>query len=349
MRPEAIGRASSFAARLPRALAVALLALAVVQTLPARPAQSASANAPAYNAQSFVQELARLKSRLQDAGESTETLHAYRESLPAAWAVNAGGRQYEVPANLLVSRIEKAEKQPEFRKQQLSQAGDYLDALAAETSALSGQSPVNTDSARAKLSAILNRSEFAHARQETWWEKIRERINEMIYSALLRILRRVGGQTSLGYALLWIAVCAAVVLIAYWIFRLWSKTARRQEMDLQAAAVPSRSWQEWVFAAREAAGQGDYRMAVHCAYWAGIARLQDLGALAPDRAKTPREFLVALGKSKLLLPETRTTRRQALSALTARLERTWYGYHPATEADFRDSLAQLETLGCHLP
>jgi hypothetical protein len=90
-------------------------------------------------------------------------------------------------------------------------------------------------------------------------------------------------------------------------------------------------------------------MAIHCAYWAGIARLQDVGALAPDRAKTPREYLRALSKSKLVLPEPLATRQQALSLLTLRLEKIWYGYHMATEADFRDSLNQLETLGCRLP
>jgi hypothetical protein len=35
--------------------------------------------------------------------------------------------------------------------------------------------------------------------------------------------------------------------------------------------------------------------------------------------------------------------------LTDRLEKIWYGYQIATEADFRDSLAQLEALGCRLP
>jgi len=35
--------------------------------------------------------------------------------------------------------------------------------------------------------------------------------------------------------------------------------------------------------------------------------------------------------------------------MTSRLEETWYGYHSASEADFRDSLAQLEILGCRLP
>ncbi|HEY2646208.1 MAG TPA: hypothetical protein VGI34_04520, partial [Candidatus Acidoferrales bacterium] len=188
-----------------------------------------------------------------------------------------------------------------------------------------------------------------HAQKESWWDTFRDRMNEMLGNALMNILRKVGGQGSLGYALLWIGICAAAIFIAYTIFRRWFRTARGEEMALRAAAIPLRSWQEWVFASRDAAGRGDYRMAIHCAYWAGIARLQDLGALSADRAKTPREYLRALSKSTRVVPETLVTRQHALSLLTSRLEKTWYGYQIATEADFRDSLTQLETLGCHLP
>ena len=350
MRPERSASANSPFARIFQVLAAILLALIVIQAGAARATESAqqSSAGPIYDSQSFIRELARLKTGLESARKSPETLRAYRESLPKKWAVDAGGRHYDVPADLLVSRLVKAERQPGLRAQQVDQGRDYLDALAAETASLSGHPPPRTDSARAKLDAILARPEYAHTRQESWWEKLRARINEILLDALERIFRRIGGQTSLGYALLWIGVCAAAVLIAYWIFRRWFRTARGEEMALQTAAVPLRSWQEWVFAAREAASRGDYRMAIHCAYWAGISRLQDLGALAPDRAKTPREYLRALTKSKLLLPEALATRHQALSLLTSRLEKIWYGYQIATEADFRDSLTQLETLGCHL-
>jgi len=351
MRPERFDWGNSLSARSLRALVAILFVLIVIQAGVAGATETApkSLAGPVYDSQSFIKELGRLKAGLESAGQSAETLRAYRESLPEAWAVDAGGRHYDVPTELLASRIERAEKQPALRGQQVEQARDYLDALAAETASLSGQSPSRTDSARAKLDAILARSEYAHTQQQNWWEKIRARINEILFNSLVRILRRVGGQTSLGYVLLWLGICAAAILIAYWIFRRWFRAARGEEMALQAATVPSRSWQEWVFAAREAAGRGDYRMAIHCAYWAGIARLQDLGALAPDRAKTPREYLRALAKSKLVLPETAATRLQALSMLTSRLERIWYGYHIATETDFRDSLTQLETLGCRLP
>ncbi len=351
MRPEPVGWASSLSVRSLRTLVVFFFAFIVFQgeaSLAAQPAP-ASAAAPVYDSQSFPKELQRLNTALESAGQSAETLRAYRESLPKTWSVDAAGRRYDVPTDLLTSRLEKAERQPALRAQQVEQARDYLDALAAETASFSGQPPPAADAARAKLDGILARSEFAHTHQQNWWEKIRARVNDILFNALIRILRRVGGQTSLGYILLWLAICAAAILIAYWIFRRWFRAARGEEMALQAAAAPSRSWQEWIFAAREAAGHGDYRMAVQCAYWAGIARLQDLGALAPDRAKTPREYLRALSKSKLVLPETLATRQQALASLTSRFEKIWYGYHMATETDFRDSLTQLETLGCRLP
>jgi hypothetical protein len=351
MRPERLDGINSLPARNLRVLAAILLALIVFQAGAARAADSApqTSASPTYDTETFIKELAKLKAGLESARSSTETLHAYRESLPKAWVVDAGDRHYDVPTDLLVARLIKAERQTELRSQQLDQARDFLDALAAETASLSGQPPPRTDFARAKLDAILARSEYAHTREESWWEKLRARIGEIFFDALERIFRQVGGQASLGYVLLWIGICATAILIAYWIFRRWFRAARGEEMALQGAAVPSRSWQEWIFAAREAAGGGDYRMAVHCAYWAGIAHLQDLGTLAPDRAKTPREYLHALTKSKLILPETLAIRRQALSMLTSRLEKIWYGYQIATEADFRDSLTQLETLGCHLP
>jgi hypothetical protein len=351
MRPERCDGSNSVLARSLQLFAAILLALLAIQAGTAGAVESAAQSTafPTYDSQSFSNELARLRTGLESARKSTEALRSYRESLPKTWAVDSGGRHYDVPTDLLVSRLVRAEKQPALRGQQLDQARDYLEALAAETAALSVQPVPRTESARAKLDAILARSEYAHTRQQSWWDKLRARINEILFNALVRILRGVGGQASLGYILLWIGICTAAVLIAYWIFRRWFRTARGEEMALQAAAVPSRSWQEWIFAAREAAGRGDHRMAIHCAYWAGIARLQDLGALSPDRAKTPRENLRALAKSKLILPETLATRQQALSLLTSRLEKSWYGYQAATEAEFRDSLTQLETLGCHLP
>ena len=351
------GRCTNFPA-VARALQIlapiflAFFAIVSAGTVCAAQAAAQSSAGPEYTLQSFIQELGHINSALETARPSQDALRAVRESLPAVWSVNAGGHHYNVPTDLLVSRIAKAEEKPELRAQQVNDAREYLDALAAESASLSVQPSapsLSAESARAKLNTILARPEYAHARQPTWWEKFCERVDELLLDALRRILRGIGGQTSLGYALLWIGVCAAAILIAYWIVGRWIRLAKNEELALQAVAVPTLSWQEWVYTAREAGERGDFRMAIHCAYWAGIARLQDLGALSPDRAKTPRESLRALTKNKMIVPETLVARLAALSMLTSRLEKTWYGYHIATEADFRESLAQLEALGCQLP
>ncbi len=350
MLPERFDGINSLSMKGHRVTTAVLLSLIFVLSGIARAAESAqpSSTGPVYDWQSFIQELNRLDTGLKSAEKSPDTLRAYRESLPKTWAVSAGGRRFDVPTELLVSRLVKAEKLPELRTKQIQEARGYLEALAGEAALLSIQPTTSTDSAKSKLDAILARPEYSHTRQQSWWDKLRARLNEILFNALVRLLRGIGGQASLGYALLWIGVCAAAILIAYWIFRRWYGAARMEEMALQAAAIPLRSWQEWIFAAREAAGRADYRMAIHYAYWAGIARLQDVGALSPDRAKTPREYLIALTKSKLILPEAFAARHRALSTLTARFETIWYGYRAATEADFRESLIQLEKLGCPL-
>jgi hypothetical protein len=301
-----------------------------------------------YDSASFTQQLQTLKASLDAAGKSADSLRALRETLPKSWPVDANRRHFEVPTGPLASHLAKAEKQAD-RENELKQARAYLDSLAEEASSLSSAPEPGSASARSKLDAILARSEYSHVRQQSWYEKVRERINEFFLNLLERVLGRVGSQKTFGYILLWLGIAGAAILIAYLIFRNWFRAARAAEIELSGAAVPARSWQEWIFAGREAAARGDYRTAVQCAYWAAIARLQDVGALSADRAKTPREFLRALTSGKAILAQDAATRSRALAKMTSRLEKTWYGYQIATEADFRDSLAQLETLGCQLP
>ncbi len=77
---------------------------------------------------------------------------------------------------------------------------------------------------------------------------------------------------------------------------------------------------------------------IHLAYWAGISSLESGGAWKPNRARTPREYLRMVG--------TRSPHHRPLSALTRKFEVVWYGERVAAEADFQETLAQLEQLGC---
>jgi hypothetical protein len=86
------------------------------------------------------------------------------------------------------------------------------------------------------------------------------------------------------------------------------------------------------------AQQREWRRAIHLAYWAGISFLEENGAWKPDRARTPREYLRIMGARKPQYP--------VLAALTKKFEVVWYGHEDAGETDYRETLGQLERLGC---
>ena len=115
------------------------------------------------------------------------------------------------------------------------------------------------------------------------------------------------------------------------------------------SVIASRTWQEWIRMAREAANRGDFREAVHSAYWAGIVRLEDTSVVPKDRTRTPREYLRLVSEpapGQLLV--SRPAHQQPLSVLTTLMERIWYANLSASSEDFRASLRQLEALGCQL-
>jgi hypothetical protein len=119
-------------------------------------------------------------------------------------------------------------------------------------------------------------------------------------------------------------------------------------MPSQNIVVAHRTWQEWIRAVRDAATRNDFREAVRSAYWAGVTRLQDSGALPRDQSKTPREYLQALSEPYSAEGPSASRTREALSILTNRLEQIWYADRRASSDDLSVALRQLETLGCQL-
>jgi hypothetical protein len=105
-----------------------------------------------------------------------------------------------------------------------------------------------------------------------------------------------------------------------------------------AMPVSAKEWPIWMSEARAAASRGEWRDAIHLAYWGGISFLEAGGAWRPDLARTPREYL-------RLLPAT-SAQHPTLHALTVRLEGVWYGMQTASADGFEQTLAELERLGC---
>jgi hypothetical protein len=164
----------------------------------------------------------------------------------------------------------------------------------------------------------------------------------------MRLFGGIGRHPIGGAILFWFIMVAGVGAIALWMFRFFASRDRLDSLPPSQSVHASRTWQEWIRASREAAHRGDFREAVHSAYWAGIVRLEDTGAVPRDRTKTPREYLRLVTDPLAGELPSDPSPREPLAALTSRFERTWYANRGAGPEDFRESLRQLEALGCQL-
>jgi hypothetical protein len=291
-----------------------------------------------YDAPSFATELHRLSDALGK-NPSPEEMAALRDSLPKQWNVNTPDGGYSVSS--------------EFLRHQLSTgpsgaAKTWVDHLAMETERYSAPRNDTHGDAKAELQKILAGAEFAGVRPPSAWDLFRQRLAAWLERFLLRIFGGLARYPIGGQILFWVVIVIGVGFIALWLFRFLVSRDRLDSLPPSEVATASRTWQEWIRAAREAAGRNDFREAVHSAYWAGIVRLEETGVVPRDRTKTPREYLRIASEPSPEGIAPSPVYREPLAALTTRLERIWYANRGAGADDFRDTLRQLEALGCQL-
>jgi len=300
-------------------------------------ARSGSANST-YDASSFAVLLHRIAGILQEKPSSDE-MTAMRASLPASWTVITPERTYSISTEPL--RSELAAKSSD-------KARVWVNHLATEIKSFSAANEIDARKTRTELDQILKRPEFAGVRPPTPWELLRQRITAWLGQQLEKLFAAIGRHPIGGEILFWVIILLAVGGMALALIRFLANRDRMNTLSKGESLVTARMWQEWIRAAREAAKRGDFREAVHSAYWAGIARLEDIGALPRDRTRTPREYLGLVARDETTRLAPATPIREPLAALTSRLERVWYADRGAGPEDFRESLRQLEALGCRL-
>ncbi|MGA8223896.1 MAG: DUF4129 domain-containing protein [Candidatus Acidiferrales bacterium] len=266
-------------------------------------------------------------------------MRALRDSLPESWTVSTAERTYSISTEPL--RNELAAKSS-------ARAKIWVDHLAAEVESFATAKAVSSRETRAELDHILARPEFTGVRPPTPWELLRQRITAWLGRQLDKIFGAIGRHPIGGEILFWLIILAGVGGIAVALIRYLASRDRMNALSKGESMVTARLWQEWIRSAREAANRGDFREAVHSAYWAGIVKLEDIGALPRDRTKTPREYLGLVTQEPATALAPAIPVREPLAALTSRLERVWYANRGASPEDFRESLKQLEALGCRL-
>lgn len=280
---------------------------------------------------SLVSQLRQLQHSLN--GQNVAGLRA---GLPLAWRVRTPDGDYAISTGPLQGFCDR---------RSLTDAQIWLDQLATQLEAYNG-SARPAPNARRNLQGILARPEFAGNGPPGAWDRFRERISAWIDEMLDRLLRVGRQHPTSGHVVFWLAILSAVGLLAFWLARLWG----RDRYELKLVGSPSaivRSWEQWLRAARAASQEGDIRKAIQCAYWAGVSRLQAVGALPSGVTHTPREYLrMASSHQPGYVPSSAAI--TPLRTLTSYLERFWYARAAATTDDFSVCLGSLEALGCKL-
>ena len=312
--------------------AIFAAAAASAQTQQNPPQTSVELDLPAYEAE---------LDRCADSVKRPEQIPQLRKSLPRTWIVRTGDARIEVSTEWLASDLRKLERAPTSSASDAKKIELRLTAMRKAAKDLEAESrqPFPKD-ARANLEKILQRREFAGSQGPSQIEILRARITRWIAEKIYRLLSRLHLGAAAGNAIAWGVVGLAFLVFCYWV---WQSLSGVTRVPLAPSVDPldsidSRMWAKDALAAAE---RGDYREAVHCAYWAAVVHLESLGVLKRDRARTPRESL------RLLDPHP--NEQKLLREFTRHFELIWYGYRPASAEDWSDARTHLEKMGCLTP
>ncbi|MGB2636071.1 MAG: DUF4129 domain-containing protein [Candidatus Acidiferrum sp.] len=316
---------------------VVLLVAGLLLCIPGRaqtPANGdASTTSPTQlDLQSYQRELTHISETLLKPTE----IPALRRSLPESWTVRDGERIYNVPTKEISEALREIQVDPKKNTAALLEA--RLDAMRQQTEELAHPSASsNMAEAADKLKKIMERGEFREVSGPSRWDLLRARVIRWIVLHVLKLLGLLHLSHKTGNTIVRAVLFLAVVLLFY-VAYLWL-TKSSGDANFRATAEPTQSdARRWVHDALAAADRGDFREAVHCAYWASVAHLEDIRLLPRDRARTPRESLQLLDQ----YPKE----QGILRTVTRSFELIWYGYRPVSASEWAGTKEQLEKIGC---
>lgn len=279
-------------------------------------------------------ELDRLLSASQHLDSSGSPTPAAFEHLPESWHVHADHQEFEIQTEGLKRDVRRYEKDKNAANALAIRR--RIESLRSEIDGFE-KTPADVSASRAELNSILAGRDFRAVSGPTWLDRLKQRLLEFV----LRILRHVIRATAIptvGKSLVYILMGLALAALLYIAYRSIFRGREMDEVVPKDVPVSAKEWAIWLAEARAAAAKGEWRDAIHLAYWAGISFLERQGLWKPDRARTPREYLRLLSGT--------SEHRETLTSLTRIFELAWYAKRGASEHTFSETLAELEKLGC---
>lgn len=282
----------------------------------------------------YRSEVENLLAATQKLDSSTSSVPEVFEGLPQSWSIHTDAGDFEISTEGLRRDIRRYKD-----KQDVTNATAIRTRLEMLERDLDGyeKAPPDITSRRAELNAILARREFGDVRGPNWTDRLKQWIFEKLIWLLGRAFRSSAIPTVGKYFVYGLIGLAGLALL-YLVYRSILRDRDIEEVIPKDLPISAKEWTIWLTEARTAAARGDWRDAIHLAYWAGISFLERQGFWKPDRARTPREYLRLIAAS--------SEQRETLTVLTRIFELAWYAKQDASEAEFSQTLEQLEKLGC---
>jgi hypothetical protein len=264
-------------------------------------------------------------------GLNDETADEEAPEIPPEWVVQSPSGDHHVSTDFL-----RALGVPSERKRALDHLHDLREAASTAFE------PMSRKPARQTADSILRRREYrgvhVPGKKESWIDRATAWLMHFIAKLFGKAYENSAAIRTFVSVLSWALLLGAASLLFLWLFRTL-KALSTPELALEggpAEFVSSKPAETWLAEAKQAAADGQYRLAICLAYWAGIAGLERAGAWRPDRARTPREYLRHASNAPFL---------PTLRGLTRDFERTWYAKQPASAADFSAALQRVKELG----
>jgi hypothetical protein len=328
-----------------RRAGIAVLVSLLLFLLPYGPADDAApdfSGAKQVSLTDYEQELSRIDQQLKSLVERPETAEDLRESIAEKLDVQSATGTFHIDNQDIRSQLERYSNRPADRGNILPEL-EYK--VEAELEGAQDFARPADSTARGKLDAILQGREYRKLSHEpSPMEILKDRLLGWLIRLVERFFRAAAAHPRISVLLMWTIIGGVILGFLVWLYVLLRRTARddyafpRDGLGFVPSAKP---WQQWLRDAHAAAERGDWRDAVHLAYWCSISYLESSGVWKPDRARTPREYL------RTYKAQTGAGgRRESLEALTRRFESVWYAQQAAAAEDFQFSLAQLEKIGC---
>ena len=284
--------------------------------------------------------------------ESVDTLRFVRDRLPPNETVEWGGANVRVDNSWLHRELEEYEKKgartDEARAAVLRALAVRLLALnerlsEAEKSSLAAN---EKDEERRRLSAILRRPEYANEVQresalQRLWQRFTEWLRELFPETRGLEPGTVAAFSKAAQVFV-IALCVAVLAFAMWkLVPLIRGRRKRKSAGEKGARVvlgeeigSEKTSADLLAEAEALAREGNLRAAIRKAYIALLIELGDRRLLPLAQHKTNRDYLFALRDKPSL--------HDAMQPLVASFERHWYGFAPATDADWGEFRARCQ-------